>query len=596
MQRVPWERYAGEDVEAVVAMMVNREHPDSTRITPSKGDGGVDILDAMAGPDGGDVVYQVKRYSAPLSKKQKREVEKSLDRLLGKRRDPRWADRNVTQWRLVLPCDPTPEALNWFDELAATYGIAAVWDGLTTIDVWCASYPEVVDYYLEGGRQRIEDAYRQAMSFATLDVPAAEGLDVHAMAGRVQATLAGPLSQDPHYRYTFRFGTGQPTQVTPGPGLVLSHCTSRETGWFAIDVFARCAVSTQERPITLTARFSATKGSPEAEALQRLAEYGEIPDTPLPFSGELDAPGGLAATLVEAQAHMEPAPASTPDEDAQLRLEILGPGGEVIASCHADRTSSGFGTKGGSFLLREIDGIFDMAGRADLETLAESESGSGEQVVRGMNIRLRWRLERLTGVPVMSVSGAPAFLGRFHEPNQFRLSSRHLPARHGSIQSLSGIEPVRALEEVAAAIDALRTIQEHAQVPVRVPDLDEHRRQFPAWARIARVLKGERVQARYPEGALIIDVEEEPSDSALGNIRILMPLEAAVGSEMVSVGQAVMELESPTVHSRTLLPDGTARLTLTTPDRVLFWTLYDPSDEVADLPDQAGREQGSAGG
>jgi hypothetical protein len=376
---------------------------------------------------------------------------------------------------------------------------------------------------------------------------------------------------------------------------VLSHTASRETGWFAIDVFTRCAVSTDERPITITGRFSATKGSPEAEALRRLAEYGEVPDAALPFSGELDAPGGLSATLADALAHMAPVPKSTPDEDAQLRLEILDPGGEVIASCHADRSSAGLSTKGGSFVLSEVDGFFDMSGRADLQTLTEQEAGSAEQVVRDMSIQLRWQLECLTGVPVMSVSGAPAFLAEFHEPNLFRLSSRHLPARHGAIQSLSGIEPVRVLQEVAAAIDALRTIQEHAQVPVRVPDLEEHRRQFPAWVGIARVLKGERVRARHSEGVLVIDVEEEPSDSALENIRILMPLEASVGSEMVSVGQAVMELESPTVHSRTLLPSGAVRLALMTPDRVLFWTLYDPSDDVSDLPEEAVREEGSTG-
>jgi hypothetical protein len=41
-------------------MFVNRGHPNSTRITPSKGDGGVDILDLGAGPGGSDMVYQVK--------------------------------------------------------------------------------------------------------------------------------------------------------------------------------------------------------------------------------------------------------------------------------------------------------------------------------------------------------------------------------------------------------------------------------------------------------------------------------------------------------------------------------------------------------
>lgn len=78
MTRVEWTRLDGDDVEAVVAMFVNREHPDSVRITPSRGDGGVAILDRHAAADVTDVVYQIKRYTAPLSSRQVDEVEESL--------------------------------------------------------------------------------------------------------------------------------------------------------------------------------------------------------------------------------------------------------------------------------------------------------------------------------------------------------------------------------------------------------------------------------------------------------------------------------------------------------------------------------------
>lgn len=42
MTRVEWTRLQGNDAEAV-AMFVNREHSNSVRMTPSRGDGGVDI-------------------------------------------------------------------------------------------------------------------------------------------------------------------------------------------------------------------------------------------------------------------------------------------------------------------------------------------------------------------------------------------------------------------------------------------------------------------------------------------------------------------------------------------------------------------------
>jgi hypothetical protein len=56
MARIEWTRRDGDDVEAVVAMFVNRERPNSTRITPSRGDGGVDIVDRGAASDGRDEV------------------------------------------------------------------------------------------------------------------------------------------------------------------------------------------------------------------------------------------------------------------------------------------------------------------------------------------------------------------------------------------------------------------------------------------------------------------------------------------------------------------------------------------------------------
>lgn len=75
MTRIAWERYEGNDIEAVVAMLVNREFPSTVRVTPSKGDGGVDILDRRAAANGGDVVYQVKRHTKPLTTGQQSKVE-----------------------------------------------------------------------------------------------------------------------------------------------------------------------------------------------------------------------------------------------------------------------------------------------------------------------------------------------------------------------------------------------------------------------------------------------------------------------------------------------------------------------------------------
>lgn len=597
MDRVSWDRYVGEDVEAVVAMMVNREHPNSTRITPSRGDGGIDILDALAGPDGGDVVYQVKRYAKPLKSGEKREIEKSLKRLLGEKPDPRWVGRNVTQWRLVLPWDPTPEAFAWLDGLGGRYGVQAVWDGLTTIDRWCASFPEIIDYYLKGGRDRVEAAYTQAMAFTSLSTPATEGLDVHALAERVQESLRGPLSQDPHYRYGFRFGEGEPDLPAGGGGLVMSSATIRKEGWFAIDVYARCAASHEARPITLDARFSAETGSPQADALRRFFEYGETPKELIQLDGELDAPGGLSAMLTGATAQMLPADVSTSDEYGELRLEILDAAGEVLATCRADRLSAGSGTKGGSFVYRDTAGVFDLIGQAEVRALHAEENGrvAGEAVVERAEMKLRLRPEGLEGASVMTVSDSIAFMAQFHGPNQFRLGSRHLPARHGVTESLEGIKASRSLVEVAAAIRALSTIQQHVSQAVRVPDLAEHRKQIPTWVWTAQLLEGKRMGIHYPEGhVVVVDTPEDVGDREHDRLRVLQPLEVQIGSETLHLGEMVLELDAPTLHSRTPMPDGGVRLAFTTDERAIFWTLYDPLEENSEPEVEPPPENGLA--
>jgi hypothetical protein len=71
---VNWEREPGEKVEAFVAALLLLEHPDGNLITPSRGDRGVDIR--VPTPGGFDI-YQVKRYTGPLTSRQAKEIQKS---------------------------------------------------------------------------------------------------------------------------------------------------------------------------------------------------------------------------------------------------------------------------------------------------------------------------------------------------------------------------------------------------------------------------------------------------------------------------------------------------------------------------------------
>ena len=67
---VNWERMSGEAVELSVAAALTKTRGGGGQITPSAGDGGIDVL--LPRDDGMWEVVQVKRYARPLDSKQKK--------------------------------------------------------------------------------------------------------------------------------------------------------------------------------------------------------------------------------------------------------------------------------------------------------------------------------------------------------------------------------------------------------------------------------------------------------------------------------------------------------------------------------------------
>lgn len=103
MTTVNWEREPGDTVEEFVeALVLTTANPRAVRITPSRGDRGVDIL-APIGKDQFDV-YQVKRYTRPFgrSSSEERSIADSWDRFVSEF----LPSYNIRRWNLVMPWNP----------------------------------------------------------------------------------------------------------------------------------------------------------------------------------------------------------------------------------------------------------------------------------------------------------------------------------------------------------------------------------------------------------------------------------------------------------------------------------------------------------
>jgi len=556
MARVEWTRLEGNDVEAVVAMFVNREHPRSVRITPSIGDGGVDIIDPGAGPGSTDDVYQVKKYTEPLVSRQKSEVEAALKVLTS---DERWTDLRVGTWFLVTPWDPTPEAYNWLKGVAEKHGLRAVWHGLTYVEQLAAKFPDVVDYYLHGGASRIAVAYEAVMALDRVDRNGG-GLEVPEIMRRIQNALP-TLDTDPHYRYELRFGEGEPAAVPQRPGLVMTTIVGqgRAGPWAAVDVIARCEASTAVRPIRISGQFVVGSDDAFADELRDFHAYGTPFASPEGvYEGTIDAPGGLGGRLIGATVTSF---AATDDvgDNPELHLEVLEPDGNVLGSTDVVRVERSEGAVGVRVVLREVNGIFTLEDRYNLR----ERTGSRNIQFGGF-----------TGAPVTAARAALVFLTHCKPPNVGRLSVRHTPPERGVLDPNLGFvwsdEAAGHLASMLGLMEDLLLIQENTSAVVRVPDVNELPAQHVAqWRFAARILRGEEIRGTYPEGhGLIIDLAQELPDSEVaGSVTISVPLTVDVGSQTVDLGRVGVTLDNPTLLQRTRQEDGSIMHAFTTPDR-----------------------------
>lgn len=148
MARVEWTRQSGEDVEAVVGMLLCSRFPNAVRVRPSQGDGGIDIfIPVPTGWDKERAIWQIKRYCDNLGGTEKRAIKRSFTRVVETSQKEGWT---ITEWHLVMPLDLTTQNSSWLD----TYIADAVVDfpcethGLLLCDTLSANYPKIIDYLI----------------------------------------------------------------------------------------------------------------------------------------------------------------------------------------------------------------------------------------------------------------------------------------------------------------------------------------------------------------------------------------------------------------------------------------------------------------
>jgi hypothetical protein len=360
--RVPWERYEGDDIEAVVAIMLLRDFPHGQRIRPAKGDGGVDVL--IPHEDGQWEVYQVKGFTTSLDSSQKRQITKSWNRLIKFTSE---RDISLKAWHVVRPLDPTHPDRKWLRELTDGADFPCDWVGLSTVDGWAAKYPDVIDYYLLGGQQRVLDQVRTFLAAASLDQAIQSGSVVEparAIDGLIDLHDALNAS-DPHYRYEIHVEqaprAGEFTLPPVVPGLVFSTTLARNGTAARIDVIARYNEATKDRPIPVNVVLRPDTEE-QRSALADFMRYGTAVDRIPADVLESDLPGGFSSES-KTRATASFLPALNDLKTEQFDLVVLDrDGGEVAKAIMnmASPTSGVDGTGAWSWEGKDPSGVLEF--------------------------------------------------------------------------------------------------------------------------------------------------------------------------------------------------------------------------------------------
>ena len=450
---IRWEDLGHEKYEEMVSVLLSRLYLNARRIDGKGGDGGRDVQIADA-RDGSIIhAFELKSFTRRVDRSRRPQIERSLERV---------AELNPAKWTLVVPIDPNPAELKWFDGLRGKYGFPLDWCGKTWLDEKMAACPEIQRYFLEGAKDEVYELLRELGN----EKEKARIVDVAgavARMGTLMETLHQRLNEiDPHYRYVMGM-------MGPGATLLSSNALlAVRLGDLRVEVFPRYRDATKDRPITMN--WTVALGAEDAEIREAL-EYGKgvtLPSRVL-TGLTMDAPGGLGGDLDVGELSLWPVDTEL-DERVTLSLDIMD-GDDLLISCPLDFTKRTSGPSG------SICSGTDSSGWLELDLKVNLVEGELEG-------RFRWTAQH--GVPAAMLP-VLRWIDACRPPHRLRIRWPEGPELLSEIESSLGGDA--SWFEV---VEAVAYVQErtgiYREMPVEMTE-DEAEEAL----RFSALLKGETV-------------------------------------------------------------------------------------------------------
>jgi len=407
--------------------------------------------------------YQVKRFATSLGDSQKAQIRSSLKAACDTHND----STNpflIQTWFLTLPLDPSRPEIEWLAKAAARLNVPfkVEWKSLPFLEGLVTEYPEVIDYYLRDGQDRLRGMIADLRDLACLPVAVTgAALEPNDLTGRLVSLLHALNRHDPHYRYEFEV-TAEPPILFQRPYLVASVIDGEPGEYVTFHIYVRYASAPEDRPIPITFTVSGTDLTPEGvDAVEAMLRYGTPVDLPAAAIKNLniDMPAGLGVANATGDIKIGPT-RSDSDKPSRVVWAIVPPDGlQPIAQLIFEMEAPTRGQMGGLFVRgTDTTGVVAVSITID-------PPGDEHPV-----INLSVTLIDPQGKPIGQALPGLRFLSQFNTPNRLAFGPEY--GLLTAADSLPLPDSPQAVPPTALHyVEALDTISQHSDKLVTLPDI-----------------------------------------------------------------------------------------------------------------------------
>lgn len=498
MSKVNWSNVDHNDFERLVTVLVHRRHPRAQRLRASRGDEGIDILDPIT-PDA-EEIYQVKSFAGALTSTRRNQIEKSFRRVVEAR------GARIRHWYLVMPMNPSPQGDEFFRELTKNAAFMCTWLGEAFLDSLASDYPEVIDYYLNNGKARLEGQLSDLSTILGLQQKM-NSPEEPIRPAEIKDLLSGLLNAvdkaDPHFRYEFQSAAHAPTreELLSKKGAVVNVSSWDGERSTTISVYLKYDAALEDRPIPIDFKVICIPGSSVASDLQEFLNYGLPVDLPLGTITDLriNLPGGLGVDGIAASGRLGHV-AVGKTESTFLKLRLHDSTDAVLSELIIQLSEGSVGRRGGTAMTGK-----DLSGVVSVQ-LKSMPPGASTRASTG-STKIDLGVLELFDKPVNTVRGAIKFLNDLQVGNSLSFASFPSDQYFGPKMIIpADFTTMGDFDDLLALVDDLVLLQERVPWKILLPESlpTETANEVSLFARL---LRGERVIRTWTEAAIHITPE-----------------------------------------------------------------------------------------